>query len=54
MSKPKKNREKARQIKGLGNSGLKKIFFKKVSGSTFFQKSKSAPRGVRSFETVKS
>ena len=31
MSKPKKNREKARQIKGLGNSGLKKnfIFFLK-------------------------
>ena len=26
MSKPKKNLEKARQIKGLGNSGLKKIF----------------------------
>ena len=26
MSKPKKNLEKARQIKGLGNSGLK-IFF---------------------------
>ena len=26
MSKPKKNLEKARQIKGLGNSGLKNIF----------------------------
>ena len=26
MSKPKKNREKARQIKGLGNSGLKKNY----------------------------
>ena len=28
MSKPKKNLEKARQIKGLGNSGLKNIFKK--------------------------
>ena len=27
MSKPKKNREKARQFKGLGNSGLKKNFY---------------------------
>ena len=26
MSKPKKNLEKARQIKGLGNSGLKNVF----------------------------
>ena len=26
MSKPKKNLEKARQIKALGNSGLKKPF----------------------------
>ena len=26
MSKPKKNLEKARQIKGLGNSGLKNYF----------------------------
>ena len=26
MSKPKKNLEKARQIKGLGNSGLKNFF----------------------------
>jgi len=26
MSKPKKNLEKAHQIKGLGNSGLKNIF----------------------------
>ncbi|MBR3751143.1 MAG: hypothetical protein IKK58_05160, partial [Clostridia bacterium] len=30
MSKPKKNLEKARQIKGLGNSGLKKNFIKKI------------------------
>ena len=28
MSKPKKNLEKARQIKGLGNSGLKKSYSK--------------------------
>ena len=27
MSKPKKNLEKARQIKGLGNSGLKNFYF---------------------------
>lgn len=33
MSKPKKNREKARQFKGLGNSGLKNIFPKVQSGS---------------------
>ena len=30
MSKPKKNLEKARQFKGLGNSGLKKIFLKLI------------------------
>jgi len=33
MSKPKKNLEKARQIKGLGNSGLKKIFHNAKQGA---------------------
>ena len=40
MSKPKKDLEKARQIKALGNSGLKKIFSSQesevISGAYYY------------------
>ena len=36
MSKTKKTREKARQFKGLGNSGLKKYFFILAKYSKYF------------------
>ena len=46
MSKPKKNLEKARQIKGLGNSGLKK-FFQKIFYTGFHIKKVSNTRADR-------